>query len=93
MTNDRAQFLKLMAAFIVPAFIAGTVFQEKWAKGLEPYIAIAWGISFLLAIGYAIDGLKGAKDLLFGTAQAWAITGGAALFLGILVALSAGHNL
>lgn len=93
MSKDTAQFLKFLSACLLPALVAGSIFDARWAKGSEWAIACLWLLTTLLAIGYVVDGLKGAKDLVTGTLSAWAITGAVALFLGTLVALKFGHSL
>lgn len=90
MSKDTAEFLKFTAAILIPALVAGSVFDARWARGSEWLIASLWLVSTLLAIGYVADGLRGAKTLISGTLKSWAIMAAIALFLGTLVALKFG---
>lgn len=93
MNKDTTQFLKFLAACFLPALVASTVFNAHWAKGAEWFIACAWLLSTLIAIGYVVDGLRGARALVYGTLSSWVVMAVIALFLGMLVALKFGHSL
>jgi hypothetical protein len=92
MSKDARKFISFMTAMLLPAFLAGTAMAERWSRGFEPVIVILWLAGTLLGIGYTIDGLRGAKALIFGTAKAWGLMAAVALPLGILVALKFGGN-
>lgn len=93
MSNDTTQFLKFLASCFLPALVSGTIFNSSWGKGSEWMIAVVWLLLTLVAIGYTIDGLRGAKALVAGTLSSWAVTAAISLFLGTLVALKFGHSL
>lgn len=89
MSKDAAQFIRFMIAVLLPALIAGLLLDAGANGGL---IAALWLISTLLAVGYVVDGLTGAKALLAGTLHSWAILLIAGLLIGLLVAAKFGHS-
>jgi hypothetical protein len=81
-----AEFLKFIAAILIPALIAGLFIQQT--KGALTIIAVAWLAATLLSIWHAVDGLKGARDLLFGSLSSWAVTLAVGLLRGLMPANS-----
>lgn len=93
MSRDTTQFIKFLAALFVPALLAGMMLGAEWAKGSEWLIAGTWLASTLLAVGYVIDGLAGAKALLSTTLLMWALAALGAAFIAWLAIAGAGHSL
>lgn len=93
MSRDTLQFFKFLAAMFLPALAAGVCLDARWAKGAEWAIAAAWFASTLLAVGFVIDGGRGAKVLLSSTLQSWAILLIVGLLIGWLVMARFGHSL
>jgi hypothetical protein len=89
MNGDTAQFFKFLSAILIPALVAGMLTNSGAHGG---FVASLWLVSTLLAIGYVVDGLKGAKALLAGTFQSWAILLIAGLLIGSLVAAKFGYS-
>ncbi|MBO0125227.1 hypothetical protein [Agrobacterium sp. OT33] len=71
MSKDTAEFLKFSAAILIPALVAGSVFDARWTKDSEWLVACLWLASTLFAVGYVADGLKGAKALISSTLVMW----------------------
>lgn len=90
MSKDTAQFIRFMAAILLPALVAGLLMHAT--KGAEGLIFVVWLAVTLLSIGYVVDGLKGARALLSGTLQSWAVLLIAGLLIGSLVAAKFGYS-
>lgn len=89
MSKDATQFLKFIAAIILPSLAAGILLDAGANGGV---IAVFWLMTTLFAVGYVVDGLKGARALLIGTMHSWAILLIAGLLIGLLVMARFGHS-
>ncbi|MEN3145683.1 hypothetical protein ABCW43_00050 [Neorhizobium sp. IRAMC:178] len=89
MSKDVSQFARFLAAIFIPALISGIMLDAGANGGV---IAAFWLVTTLLAVGYVVDGLKGAKALLTGTLHSWAILVIAGLLIGLLAMAKFGHS-
>lgn len=89
MSKDVVEFARFLAAILIPALISGVMLDAGANGGV---IAALWFVTTLLAIGYVVDGLKGAKALLTGTLHSWAILLIAGLLIGLLAMAKFGHS-
>lgn len=93
MTKDAAQFLKFMALLLGSAFIGGLAIDQRWARGLELPLGLGWIFLVIIAIGFIVDGKKGAKALLSMTLLMWTLAAIGALLIAWLAIAGAGHSL
>lgn len=89
MSKDASQFIKFLSALFLPALVAGLMLDAGANGGM---IAALWLVTTLLAVGYVVDGLKGARALLSGTLHSWAILLIGGLLIGLLAMAKFGHS-